>query len=176
MRNLEITRNLRDGGKKDTLYDVLDFTKTAMGSRLLRKWLEYPLLNPKKINDRLDAVANLVSDFSLRNNLREQLKEIYDFERLLTRMEVGTANARDMNALKSSLYVLPAIKKSLAKVTAKLLVNIHQKISTYDDLVVLIDKAIVEAPSFSIREGGFIKDGYNQELDEYRNRSGLFSV
>lgn len=169
LRNLEITRNLRDGGKKDTLYDVLDFTRTAMGSRLLRKWLEYPLLNPKKINDRLDAVANLVSDFSLRNNLREQLKEIYDFERLLTRMEVGTANARDMNALKSSLYVLPAIKKSLAKVTAKLLVNIHQKISTYDDLVVLIDKAIVEDPSFSIREGGFIKDGYNQELDEYRN-------
>ena len=169
LRNLEITRNLRDGGKKDTLYDVLDFTKTAMGSRLLRKWLEYPLLNPKKVNDRLDAVANLVSDFSLRNNLREQLKEIYDFERLLTRMEVGTANARDMNALKSSLYVLPAIKKSLAKATAKLLVNIHQKISTYDDLVVLIDKAIVEDPSFSIREGGFIKDGYNQELDEYRN-------
>lgn len=169
LRNLEITRNLRDGGKKDTLYDVLDFTKTAMGSRLLRKWLEYPLLSPKKINDRLDAVANLVSDFSLRNNLREQLKEIYDFERLLTRMEVGTANARDMNALKSSLYVLPAIKKSLAKATAKLLVNIHQKISTYDDLVVLIDKAIVEDPNFSIREGGFIKDGYNQELDEYRN-------
>lgn len=171
LRNLEITRNLRDGGKKDTLYDVLDFTKTAMGSRLLRKWLEYPLLNPKKINDRLDAVANLVSDFSLRNNLREQLKEIYDFERLLTRMEVGTANARDMNALKSSLYVLPTIKKSLAKATAKLLANIHQKISTYDDLVVLIDKAIVEDPSFSIREGGFIKDGYNQELDEYRNIS-----
>ena len=169
LRNLEITRNLRDGGKKDTLYDVLDFTKTAMGSRLLRKWLEYPLLSPKKINDRLDAVANLVSDFSLRNNLREQLKEIYDFERLLTRMEVGTANARDMNALKSSLYVLPTIKKSLSKATAKLLVNIHQKISTYDDLVVLIDKAIVEDPSFSIREGGFIKDGYNQELDEYRN-------
>lgn len=169
LRNLEITRNLRDGGKKDTLYDVLDFTKTAMGSRLLRKWLEYPLLSPKKINDRLDAVANLVSDFSLRNNLREQLKEIYDFERLLTRMEVGTANARDMNALKSSLYVLPTKKKSLAKATAKLLVNIHQKISTYDDLVVLIDKAIVEDPSFSIREGGFIKDGYNQELDEYRN-------
>lgn len=81
-----------------------------MGSRLLRKWLEYPLLNPKKINDCLDAVANLVSDFSLRNNLREQLKEIYDFERLLTRMEVSTANARDMNALKSSLYVLPTIK------------------------------------------------------------------
>lgn len=169
LRNLEITRNLRDGGKKDTLYDVLDFTKTAMGSRLLRKWLEYPLLSPKKINDRLNAVANLVSDFSLRNNLREQLKEIYDFERLLTRMEVGTANARDMNALKSSLYVLPAIKKSLVKATAKLLANIHQKISTYDDLVVLIDKAIVEDPSFSIREGGFIKDGYNQELDEYRN-------
>ena len=169
LRNLEITRNLRDGGKKDTLYDVLDCTRTAMGSRLLRKWLEYPLLNPQKINARLDAVANLVEDFSLRANLREQMKEIYDFERLLTRMEVGTANARDMNALKSSLYVLPPIKAALTSATAKLLVNIQQKIQTYDDLVDLINRAIVDEPSFSIREGGFIKDGYNQELDEYRD-------
>lgn len=169
LRNLEITRNLRDGGKKDTLYDVLDFTCTAMGSRLLRKWLEYPLLNPQKINLRLDSVANLVQEFALRAKLREQMREIYDFERLLTRIEVGTANARDMNAIKSSLRVLPTIKTELFNTTATLLTNIHNKIETFDELVQLIDSAIVDDPSFSIREGGFIKDGYNQELDEYRN-------
>lgn len=169
LRNLEITRNLRDGGKKDTLYDVLDFTRTAMGSRLLRKWLEYPLLSKKRINARLDAVENLVNEFSARNNLREIMKDIYDFERLLTRMEIGSANARDMNALKSSLRVLPAVKEQLAKLSAPLLQKINSKIFIYDDLVQLIDKAIVEDPGFSIREGGFIKDGYNAELDEYRN-------
>ena len=169
LRNLEITRNLRDGGKKDTLYDVLDFTRTAMGSRLLRKWLEYPLLSKKRINARLDAVENLVNEFSARNNLREIMKDIYDFERLLTRMEIGSANARDMNALKTSLRVLPAVKEQLAKLSAPLLQKIDSKIFLYDDLVQLIDKAIVEDPGFSIREGGFIKDGYNAELDEYRN-------
>lgn len=169
LRNLEITRNLRDGGKKDTLYDVLDFTRTAMGSRLLRKWLEYPLLSKKRINARLDAVENLVNEFSARNNLREIMKDIYDFERLLTRMEIGSANARDMNALKSSLRVLPAVKEQLAKLSAPLLQKIDSKILLYNDLVQLIDKAIVEDPGFSIREGGFIKDGYNAELDEYRN-------
>ncbi|HIX83514.1 MAG TPA: DNA mismatch repair protein MutS [Candidatus Megamonas gallistercoris] len=169
LRNLEITRNLRDGGKKDTLYDVLDFTRTAMGSRLLRKWLEYPLLSKKRINARLDAVENLVSEFFVRNNLREIMKEIYDFERLLTRMEIGSANARDMNALKSSLRVLPAVKKQLTKLSAPLIKKIDSNILLYDDLVKLIDKAIVDNPGFSIREGGFIKDGYNAELDEYRN-------
>ncbi|SNU97456.1 DNA mismatch repair protein mutS [Megamonas hypermegale] len=169
LRNLEITRNLRDGGKKDTLYDVLDFTRTAMGNRLLRKWLEYPLLSKKRINARLDAVENLVNEFSARNNLREIMKDIYDFERLLTRMEIGSANARDMNALKSSLRVLPAVKEQLTKLSASLLQKIDSKIFLYDDLVQLIDRAIVEDPGFSIREGGFIKDGYNAELDEYRN-------
>ena len=169
LRNLEITRNLRDGDKKDTLYDVLDFTRTAMGSRLLRKWLEYPLLSKRRINARLDAVENLVNEFFVRNNLREIMKDIYDFERLLTRMEIGSANARDMNALKSSLRVLPSVKKQLAKLSAPLLQKIDSKVLLYNDLVELIDKAIVDNPGFSIREGGFIKDGYNSELDEYRN-------
>ena len=169
LRNLEITRNLRDGGKKDTLYDVLDFTRTAMGSRLLRKWLEYPLLSKRRINARLDAVENLVNEFFVRGSLREIMKDIYDFERLLTRMEIGSANARDMNALKSSLRVLPSVKKQLAKLSAPLLQKIDNKVLLYNDLVELIDKAIVDNPGFSIREGGFIKDGYNSELDEYRN-------
>ena len=169
LRNLEITRNLRDGGKKDTLYDVLDFTRTAMGSRLLRKWLEYPLLSTNKIQARLNAVGDLLKSFTSRNNLREAMKDIYDFERLLTRMEVGTANARDMNALKSSLKVLPQVKANLQSLSADLLQKINSNILTYSDLVALIDSAIVDEPSFSIREGGFIKDGYNAELDDYRN-------
>ena len=97
------------------------------------------------------------------------MKDIYDFERLLTRMEIGSANARDMNALKTSLRVLPAVKEQLAKLSAPLVQKIDSKIFLYDDLVQLIDRAIVEDPGFSIREGGFIKDGYNAELDEYRN-------
>lgn len=171
LRNLEITHNLRDGGKKNTLYDVLDFTRTAMGSRLLRKWLEYPLLNQQKINLRLDGVANLVDNFTMRNKLREAMKDIYDFERLLTRMEIGSANARDMNALKISLRVLPTVKQELINLKSELLKQIAAKINTYEDLADLIDKAIVEDPGFSIREGGFIKDGYNKELDDYRHIS-----
>ena len=171
LRNLEITHNLRDGGKKNTLYDVLDFTRTAMGSRLLRKWLEYPLLNAKKINLRLDGVANLVNNFTMKNRLREAMKDIYDFERLLTRMEIGSANARDMNALKISLRVLPVVKRELVNLQSELLKQIAAKIDTYEDLADLIDKAIVDDPGFSIREGGFIKDGYNKELDDYRHIS-----
>lgn len=171
LRNLEITHNLRDGGKKNTLYDVLDFTRTAMGSRLLRKWLEYPLLNVKKINLRLAGVANLVDNFTMRQRLRDVMKDIYDFERLLTRMEIGSANARDMNALKISLRVLPLVKKELVNLQSELLTNIASQINTYDKLADLIDKAIVDDPGFSIREGGFIKDGYNKELDDYRHIS-----
>ncbi len=169
LRNLEITRNLRDGGKNDTLYDVLDFTRTAMGSRMLRKWLEYPLLSKKRINARLSAVEELVQQFAQRRNLRDAMKDIYDFERLLTRMETGSANARDMNALKISLQVLPLVKKELSCLKSELLQKVDKHIKTYDTIVKLIDSAIVEDPGFSIREGGFIKDGYNAELDEYRN-------
>ena len=168
LRNLEITRNLRDGGKKDTLLDVLDFTNTAMGSRLLKKWLEYPLLNILPINQRLDAVEELTKDFSLRGGLREACKDIHDFERLLTRIEVGTANARDLIALKISLMSLPAIKNKMASVQANVLVNCQQNIHVFDDLVDLLQRAIVDEPGISLRDGGIIKSGYNADLDEYR--------
>ena len=171
LRNLEITRNLRDGGKKDTLLDVLDFTQTAMGSRLLKKWLEYPLLNIGKINHRLDAVAELVDDFALRGDMRDGCKEIYDFERLLTRIEVGTANARDLISLKVSLMCLPHIKERLAAAQAGLLKCCYEKIGLYDDVVDLLQRAIVDEPGISLREGGIIKTGYNAELDEYRRIS-----
>ena len=171
LRNLEITRNLRDGGKKDTLLDVLDFTQTAMGSRLLKKWLEYPLLNIAKINRRLDAVAELVENFAMRGDVREGCKEIYDFERLLTRIEVGTANARDLIALKVSLLCLPHIRQTLSSAQAPLLQHCHEHIELYDDLSALLQRAIVDAPGITLREGGIIKSGYNAELDEYRRIS-----
>ena len=171
LRNLEITRNLRDGGKKDTLLDVLDFTQTAMGSRLLKKWLEYPLLNIGKINHRLDAVGELVENFALRGDLRDGCKEIYDFERLLTRIEVGTANARDLISLKVSLMCLPHIKERMAAAQAGLLRNCYEKIGLYDEVVDLLQRSIVDEPGISLREGGIIKSGYNEELDEYRRIS-----
>ena len=171
LRNLEITRNLRDGGKKDTLLDVLDFTETAMGSRLLKKWLEYPLLNVLPINRRLDAVEELANDFSLRGGLRADCKEIHDFERLLTRIEVGTANARDLIALKISLMCLPEIQQHMADVTSQVLMTCQQGIRSFDDLVDLLMRSIVDEPGISLREGGIIKPGYNKELDEYRRIS-----
>ena len=168
LRNLEIVRNLRDGGKKDTLLDVLDFTKTAMGSRLLRKWLEYPLLSVEKIERRLDGVAEITGDFSLREDIQSHCREIFDFERLLTRIEVGTANARDLVALKLSLRVLPFLKARLAASVSSLLCEVQRGIGVFEDIVALLERAIVEEPGISLREGGIIKDGYNEELDEYR--------
>lgn len=171
LRNLEITRNLRDGGKKDTLLAVLDFTETAMGSRLLKKWLEYPLLNILPINRRLDAVEELVNDFSLRASLRADCKGIHDFERLLTRIEVGTANARDLIALKVSLMCLPEIQKHTANVTSHMLTACKEGIHSFDALVDLLQRSIVDEPGISLRDGGIIKTGYNAELDAYRRIS-----
>lgn len=168
LRNLEITRNLRDGGKKGTLFAVLDFTHTAMGTRLLRKWLEYPLMNIASINKRLDAVGELKENFLLRQQLQEACKNIYDFERLLTRIEVGSANARDLVALRSSFQALPAIRSSLEQCQASLLQGCHREIHLYDELADLLEQAIVDDPALTIREGGIIKDGYNEELDQYR--------
>ena len=168
LRNLEITRNLRDGGKKGTLFAVLDFTHTAMGTRLLRKWLEYPLMNIASINKRLDAVGELKENFLLRQQLQEACKNIYDFERLLTRIEVGSANARDLVALRSSFQALPAIRSSLEQCQAGLLQGCHREIHLYDQLADVLEQAIVDDPALTIREGGIIKDGYNEELDQYR--------
>ena len=168
LRNLEITHNLRDGGKKNTLLDVLDFTGTAMGGRLLRKWLEQPLVSVPDIRARHDAVEELLKNFSMRGGLREKLKEIYDFERLLTRAEVGAANARDLVALKVSLRALPGLKEVLAGAEADLLRQGRERIGTYDELVSLLERSIVDEPGLSVREGGIIKSGYDAELDEYR--------
>ncbi|MDY4696535.1 MAG: DNA mismatch repair protein MutS [Selenomonas montiformis] len=168
LRNLEITRNLRDGGKKNTLLDVLDFTETAMGSRLLKKWLEYPLLDVLAINRRLDAVEELTKNFALREGLRKDCQEIHDFERLLTRIEVGTANARDLIALKISLKCLPGLRTHLQEVESQMLSQCQKRIQSFDELVDLLTRSIVDEPGISLRDGGIIKNGYNEELDEYR--------
>ena len=168
LRNLEITRNLRDGGKKDTLLAVLDFTETAMGSRLLKKRLEYPLLNIVAIDRRLDAVEELTQNIALRGNIRKDCKEIHDFERLLTRIEVGTANARDLIALKVSLKCLPQIQQDIAGVKAEILASCRQNIKSFADLVDLLQRSLIDEPGISLRDGGIIKSGYNAELDEYR--------
>ena len=166
LRNLEITRSLRDGGKKNTLFDVLDFTRTPMGTRLLRAWLEHPLLTPHRIDARLDAVAELVENAGLRGSLREHLRSVYDFERLLTRIETQTANARDLVALRVSLAALPAVREILGTAASSLLTHAHASIETFDDLRDTLERAIVDEPGLSVRDGGIIRAGYDAALDE----------
>ena len=171
LRNLEITRNMREGGKRGSLLGVLDFTVTAMGGRLLRQWLEAPLINLVELGRRHDAVSELVDTPAVRQTLREQLKSVYDLERILTRIEVGTANARDLVALRSSFEVLPAAKQLLCGLSSGLLTDIGFHMETHSDCAEMICAAVVESPPFSIREGGFIRDGYDMELDELRSLS-----
>jgi DNA mismatch repair protein MutS len=171
LRNLEITTNMRDGSKRDTLLSVLDHTKTAMGGRMLKKWLEYPLVSPTAITDRQTAVSELVEKPLVRKELQQYLDCIYDFERILTRIEVGTANARDLVALKQSLAVLPNIKNELHPIEAKLLRNTGLSLRTHADISNLIAAAIADNPPLSVREGGMICSGYDIELDELRSIS-----
>lgn len=169
LRNLEVTRNMHDGGRKGTLLAILDFTKTAMGGRLLKKWLEFPLLNPIAISKRQDAIADQLDKRVVRETVKELLGNVYDFERILTRVELGSANARDLTALKTSLSVLPEIKTTLHECQSQLLLDIETAMKTHSDVAKMIDAAIADNPPFSIREGGIIRTGYNLELDELRS-------
>ena len=171
LKNLEIVKNLRDGSKKNTLFDILDFTQTANGNRLLRRWLESPLVDIAAINRRLDAVEELFKNFTTRRNLREILSEIHDFERLMTKIEVGSANARDLTALKISFHALPKVSEVLAGVQSDILLACRDKLGNFDDEEKIIDKAISENASMSVRDGGIINNGYNAELDELRRIS-----
>lgn len=168
LRNLEITRNLKDGSKKGTLFAILDFTRTAMGGRLLRRWLESPLLDIRMIEDRQDAIEELLKKVSARQALQEALNKIYDFERILTRIELGTANGRDLNSLKNSLTALPEIYQILSTLDSTWIQRQKEKCHLHDDVVKAIADAIVDEPPMSIREGQIIRTGYHQELDELR--------
>jgi len=167
-RNLELTESIRDKTKKHSLLWVLDKTKTAMGARMLRKWLEQPLLDAAEINERLDAVAELKTEALLREELKELLNTIHDLERILSKVVYATANARDLLSLAQSFQNLPFIRQAVGMLKANRFQEMHTHFDTLEDLYELLSAALVPEPPFSIREGGFIRDGYNEALDRYR--------
>ena len=164
-RNLEITEKMRDKSKKGTLLWVLDKTSTSMGGRLLRRWLNDPLIDVTDINKRLDAVEELKSNIILRGDIIENLKKVYDIERLTGKMAYGNANARDMITLKNSLFKLPEVKRCLSESKSELLKELYDKLDELQDIYGLIEKAIVDDPPMVITEGGIIKLGYDDEID-----------
>ncbi len=168
-RNLELTETLRNREKRGTLLWVLDKTKTAMGKRLLRSYLEQPLISPAAIIRRQNAVAYLTDSMQLRDELAEYMVPVHDMERLITRISYGTANARELRSLYETVTRLAPIKALLAEAPTELLKQIEQQIDPLEDILTLIDSAIVEEPPFSIREGGMIREGYHKELDELRS-------
>ncbi|MFN4214247.1 DNA mismatch repair protein MutS [Exiguobacterium sp.] len=165
-RNLELFRSARSGERKGSLLALLDETTTAMGGRLLKRWLEQPLYTEAAIQDRLDAVENLLDDFMLRDQFREQLKHVYDIERLVAKVGYGTANARDLVQLRDTLTRLPDVRDLLRSVKASRLRQIEADLDTFDELTKLLHSALVDAPPVSTKEGGMIRVGYSSELDE----------
>ena len=168
-RNLELTETLREKQKKGSLLGVLDRTKTAMGGRLLRKYIEQPLIDREKMEKRLDAVEMLGKKSVDRDELREYLNTIYDLERLLGKVSYKTANPRDLIAFRSSLAMLPSIKTVLGDLDATLLQEINEHIDSLEDIYHLIDDSIIEEPPISIRDGGIIKEGFSDTIDSLRN-------
>ncbi|MCQ4769371.1 DNA mismatch repair protein MutS [Intestinimonas massiliensis] len=168
-RNLELTETMRAKEKKGSLLWVLDKTKTAMGGRLIRSWMERPLLSPVPINKRLEAVADLTGSAIARDEVAACLREVTDLERLISRVVYGTAGARDLVALAGGLGRLPRLRELLAPFRSSLLCGLRQAIDDLADLRELIGRALVEEPPFSVREGGFIKAGYNQDVDYLRD-------
>ncbi len=168
LRNLEITETLYDKKVQGSLLGVLDRTCTAMGCRKLKQWLKEPLNSAEEINLRLDAVEELTREQVTENNLREGLKQIYDFERLAGRIASGNANGKDLIALKNSIFVLPEIKSQLEYANAELLRKLCDQICDLKPVYDLIEKAICDDPPFTVKEGGIIKEGYSEELDNLK--------
>ena len=168
-RNLELCETLREKNKRGSLLWVLDKTKTAMGARMLRRYLEQPLIEKEEIMQRLDAVEELKDNAITREELREYLNPVYDLERLISRISYQTANPRDLVAFKTSLSMLPHIKYIMKSLQSPLLVQLQEEMDELEDLFALVDTAIVDEPPISIRDGGFIKEGYNEEVDRLRH-------
>ncbi len=166
VRNLELFETMKRRSIRGSLFQVLDRTVTPMGSRLLKRWTGYPLVDLYKIRRRLAAVANFRDDRLYREEIREQLNGIYDLERLNGRVSLGRANARDLIALKTSILRLPAVKMRLANSMSELLSDISCSMDTLQDIAEIIDKAICDDPPISLKEGGLIREGYHPELDE----------
>jgi DNA mismatch repair protein MutS len=173
LRNLELIKNIRDRGKRGTMLDILDKTVTAMGSRMLRKNIQQPLIDPKQINARLDTIEEFSNNLFLRQDLREQLAKIYDLERLISRVAFGTANARDLLALKQSLLIIPLIKKIIREsnppVQSIILIELEQNLPELNEVVTEIQNAIVAEPPITIKDGGIIRSNYNIELDKLKD-------
>ena len=168
-RNLELTETLREKQKKGSLLGVLDKTKTAMGGRLLRKYIEQPLIDREKIEQRLDAVDMLGRNSVDRDEIREYLNTVYDLERLLGKVSYKTANPRDLIALRNSLAMLPSIKTLLGGLDVELLKRIDGHMDPLQDILELIDRSIIEEPPIAIRDGGIIKEGFDETIDALRN-------
>lgn len=169
IRNLEITETMRSKSKKGSLLWVLDKTRTAMGKRLMRSWMEKPLLNITQINLRQNAVEELCGDTVLRGELSEGLSGIRDVERIITKTVYGTASPKDLLAISATAHRFPIIKGLLANSKCKLLKEIYNDIDTLEDISALIDSAISENAPLTVRDGNIIKDGYNEEVDRLRN-------
>ena len=167
-RNLEITEKMRDKSKKGTLLWVLDKTSTSMGGRLLRRWLNDPLLDVKEIQERLEAVKELKENMILRGETIETLKKVYDIERLAGKMAYGNANARDMITLKNSLEKLPQVKQVLMQCNSNKLKELCNELDELKDIYELIEKSIIEDPPMTVKDGGIIKMGYNAEIDKLK--------
>ncbi len=165
-RNLELFATITDNKKEGSLFHILDETVTSMGARRLRWWLNYPLLNPERIKERLAAVSEIKEHHILRQDLRKALDRVYDLERLASKVSMGVANGRDLIALKTSLNALPDIRALLCELESSLLISIYAEIDEMPDILDQIERSIVEDPPITIREGGIIKDGYDRELDE----------
>ncbi|MBP3464386.1 MAG: DNA mismatch repair protein MutS [Clostridia bacterium] len=165
-RNLELTDRMRDKSKRGTLLWVLDKTSTSMGGRMLRRWINDPLVDVKAINERLEAVKELKENMILRGDILESLNKVYDIERLAGRISYGNANARDLISLKNSLSKLPELKQELSTAEAPMLKKLHSDLDELKDITELIEKSIIEDPPITIKEGGIIKTGYNDEIDE----------
>ena len=169
IKNLELTETLFEKKLQGSLLGVLDKTHTAMGSRKMKQWLKEPLNEIERIRERLDAVEALYEDVLIRNNIKEHLKHVYDFERLTGRIACGSANGKDLIALRNSCFVLPDLKEELAALDSSLLEQLNHSIDSLQTVHNLIDQSIVEDPPFAIKEGGLIKDGYSQELDALKD-------
>ena len=167
-RNLEVTEKMRDKSKKGTLLWVLDKTSTSMGGRLLRRWLNDPLIDVNEIKNRLEAVRELKDNVIIRGDICESLKKVYDIERLTGKISYGSANGRDMISLKNSLRQLPDLKKELANVESNMLKDLSSNLDELTDICELIDKSIVDEPPMSVKEGGLIKIGYDEEIDKLK--------
>lgn len=167
-RNLEITEKMRDKSKKGTLLWVLDKTSTSMGGRALRRWLNDPLIDTLEINRRLNSVKELKDDIILRGDIIENLKKVYDIERLAGKMAYGNANARDMITLKNSLSKLPELKQVLSNTKSDMLKDLYENLDELQDIYELIEKSIVEDPPMTIKDGGIIKLGYDEEIDKLK--------